>query len=132
MEFFATADINLTSDQLQRRLTIKSLPDYCAAVDAVLVDHGSTGEIYCLWGQFLVNREPINGGVRFSMPGCPNALAWTITTGHPPVEDKLTVHCTINRTTHEPDFLESIAYFIDALSQGLERWLRPPPAVDQP
>jgi len=33
------------------------------------------------WGEFQLRRDPIKGGVRYSMSDCPNALAWTITTG---------------------------------------------------
>ena len=124
MEFFTSADTEAESDLLQQRLTIRSLPDFCSAIEKVLQDQGQTGEIYCLWGQFEVHRQEINGGVRFTLPGCPNALAWTVTTSYPPAPEKISIHCTINRTSHEPDFIESIEYFVDAWRQGLEqvRW----------
>jgi hypothetical protein len=42
------------------------------------------------------------------MLDCPNALAWTVTTGYPPARDKLVVHLTINRERKQDEFLEEI------------------------
>jgi len=49
-----------------------------------------------LWGEFLMSYSKINGGIRFSLLSCPNALTWTITTGNPPESNKIVLHCTIN------------------------------------
>jgi hypothetical protein len=83
MEFFATADVRASVADLQRRLTIGDLSHWCASISEVFSDVGAYGEIYCVWGQFRVNREMIRDGVRFTLPGCPNALQWTVTTGQP-------------------------------------------------
>lgn len=87
-----------------------------------------------MWGHFALRRENINGGVRFTMPTCPNSLAWTVTTGFPPSPERVVVHCTINRTEHDPDFIASIEEFVALWVRGLEaspNWsraaLRPPP-----
>ncbi len=122
MEFFRFVTMPISPERLQQALTIKTLPQRCASVDQVLEDHGETGEIYCLWGQFQVRREPINGGVRFSMPGCPNALAWTVTTNLPPDPQRVVIHAAINRTEHDPDFIESVELFMDDWVQGLLQW----------
>ncbi len=123
MEFYAFADKRIDADTLQARLDIRSLPAYCASISQLLSHDGNRGEIYCTWGQFIVHREPIRGGVRFSLPNCPNALAWTITTGFPPAPDKIVVHCTINRGEHDPDFIASIEKFVDDWREGLSaRW----------
>jgi len=61
-----------------------------------------------------VRRDRINGGVRFSSVDCPNALAWTVTTGLPQHPGQLVIHCTINRRGHEPDFIDAIELFLDA------------------
>lgn len=123
MEFFATADIRASVAELQSRLTIGDLPHWCASVNEVFADKGSHGEIYCVWGQFTVNREPIRDGVRFTLPGCPNALQWTVTTGQPPAPDSVVVHLTINRTEHDPDFIDSNRQFVEDWRAGLEtRW----------
>lgn len=34
-------------------------------------------------GQFLAQRERINGGIPFTLPDFPSALAWTVTRGLP-------------------------------------------------
>ncbi len=123
MEFYAFADKRIDADMLQARLDIRSLPTYCASISQLLSHDGNRGEIYCTWGQFIVHREPIRGGVRFSLPNCPNALAWTITTGFPSAPDKIVVHCTINRGEHDPDFIASIEKFVDDWREGLSaRW----------
>ena len=120
MEFFATAAIIASVDDLQHRLTIADLPRWCASVDKVLSDAGVRGDIYCAWGSFRVHREEIRDGVRFTLPGCPNALQWTVTTGQPPQADHVVVHLTINRTEHDPDFVDSNRQFVADWKRGLE------------
>lgn len=123
MEFFAIADIETTPETLQA-LTVDKLNQYCVEIDSVLqVEHENSADIYCLWGKFTVHRQIINGGIRFSMPKCPNALAWTVTTGFAPASDKVVIHATINRTEHDEDFIESIEAFIDGWKVGLQQYL---------
>lgn len=123
MEFHASAAIRTEAAELQRRLSIAALPQWCASIDAVLSDAGSHGEIYCVWGAFRVHREELRDGVRFSLPGCPNALQWTITTGQPPDPARVIVHLTINRVEHAADFVASNRQFVDDWRAGLEsRW----------
>ena len=118
MEFFVDIPRPVTTRELTAALTIERLPQFCESIDRVLSVDGERGEIYCLWGQFRVHREPIRDGVRFSLPGCPNALAWTVTT-NPADPPALTVHCTINRRSHDPDFIESIELFVADWAAGL-------------
>ncbi|MEA3641025.1 MAG: hypothetical protein VBE63_13930 [Lamprobacter sp.] len=117
MEFFATASSQLSPDQLQARVTGPKLAELCASIDRVLEwsDTQDAGEIYCLWGQFRVRRERIRDGIRFTLPGCPNALAWTITAA----PEGTLIHCTINRSEHDPDFIESIKDFVADWVEGL-------------
>lgn len=124
MEFFATARIAADAESLQRELTVARLPHWCASIDTVLEQAGDRGRIYCVWGEFAVHREAIRGGLRFTLPGCPNALAWTVTTGLPPDPEVVVVHCTINRPDHDPDFIETIETFVDDWRVGLEKGLR--------
>ena len=113
-------DIETTPDFLQS-LSVGKLAHYCSDISSVLdVRNDDDADIYCIWGEFTVQRQLIRGGVRFTLPECPNALAWTITTGLAPEPDKVVIHCTINRPTHDPDFIESIESFIDAWKTGLE------------
>lgn len=120
MEFFATADRTIDGNALQARLDIASLPTFCASINQVLSQDGNEGEIYCVWGPFFIRREPIRGGVRFTLPKCPNTLAWTVTTGLPPAPEKIVVHLTINRTEHDPEFIATIEQFMEDWRRGLE------------
>lgn len=120
MEFFATTIIPATAADLQRRLTIGKLPRWCASIERVLRDATSSGEIYCVWGTFHTNREDLQDGVRFSLPHCPNALQWTVTTGHLPNPQLTVIHLTINRTEQDQDFIDSIQQFVDDWKNGLE------------
>ena len=121
MEFFAIADMRTTADALQAQLDITSLPSWCASIGTVLSHDGDRGEIYCVWGQFIVHREPIRGGVRFTLPNCPNALAWTVTTGFAPAPEKIVVHCTISRPEHDADFVATMEKFVEDWRQGLSK-----------
>lgn len=120
MEFLATTNLPATSADLQRRLTIVELPRWCASIEKVLSDEKTRGEIYCVWGTFDVRREELSHGVRFSLPGCPNALQWTVTTGHQPDPQHAVVHLSINRTEQDQDFVDSIRQFVADWKTGLE------------
>jgi hypothetical protein len=124
LEFFATSEVEAKEMDLQRRLTVGALAELCDSIDSVLRDEGDEGEIYCVWGQFRVRREPIRGGVRFTLPRCPNALAWTVTGGEEGESGPVVIHCTINRRGHEPEFVESIRQFVNDWRRGLERDIR--------
>ncbi|WP_018949417.1 hypothetical protein [Thioalkalivibrio sp. ALMg11] len=115
MEFFRTLEADVDAEGLQRVLTVPALPDASDAIDTLIHDGGAdAGVVYCLWGEFRVHREAINGGVRFSLPECPNGLAWTLTTGHPPDPKAVVLHLTISRQEHDPDFVESLEAFADS------------------
>jgi len=120
MEFFAATIIPATAAELQQRLTISALPRWCASIEQVLSDTGTRGEIFCVWGTFVTHREEVNGGVRFSLPGCPNAFQWTVTTGQAPDPQQTVLHASINRSEHDPDFIDSIQQFMADWKTGLE------------
>jgi hypothetical protein len=122
MEFFATTRIPASAADLQRRLTIRELPRWCASIEKVLSDATTSGEIFCVWGAFHTNREDLHGGVRFSLPGCANVLQWTVTTGLPPYPQQTVIHATINRTDQDQDFVDSIQQFVDDWKTGLETY----------
>ena len=125
MEFFANAPCTLTETQLQAAITGPRLAECCASIDRVIDWKEDSGEIYCLWGQFIVHREVIRGGLRFTLPECPNALAWTLTCGTDSASPSIQIHCTINRSMHESEFIESIRMFVEDWRLGLAR-LCPP------
>ena len=120
MEFVTTTTIPATPADLQRRLTIGELPRWCASIEKVLSDAKTSGEIYCVWGTFHTHREDLREGVRFSLPHCPNALQWTVTTGHQPNPQHTVIHLSINRIEQDQDFVDTIRQFVDDWKAGLE------------
>lgn len=125
MEFFARLELPAGAEALQQRLEIGALPACCDSIYEVRRHDGEVGEINTIWGVFEVRRELIRGGVRFTLPGCPNAFAWTVTTGLAPDPGAVVVHATINRQEHDPDFIESIETFVADWRRGLLRGLMP-------
>lgn len=123
MEFFSLANVKITPDKIQTALSISDLPKFCASIYEVMHDYGEQGEINCLWGVFFIRRELINGGVRFTLPDCPNTVAWTVTTGLPPDPDVIDVHCAIRRKEPDPDFQDSVDEFMEDWRKGLENEL---------
>lgn len=117
MEFFAAVEHPRTAEQIKADVTGPRMAEFCDSIDEVMSWDTDTdsGEMYCLWGQFRVNRELLQRGVRFTLPGCPNALAWTVT-----AEPQGTlIHCTINQEQHDPDFLETIETFVADWRDGM-------------
>lgn len=117
MEFYRNISKSIDSGNLQSVMTIADLTDYCDSIYEVMHDDFDHGEINCVWGVFIVHRELIKSGIRFSMPGCPNALAWTVTAEEEGAE--VLFHLTINRDEHEEEFIESIEDFVDGWARGL-------------
>jgi hypothetical protein len=123
MEFFR--EISAPEQELatlQNLLTIKSLPALTPSISSLLSDQGNHGEIYSVWGQFNVNRELIRCGVRFTLVNCPHAFAWTTT-----INDKnntVIVHCTMDKSEHDEEFIESIDQFMDEWADSLNRTLQ--------
>ena len=120
MEFFAEFDGKLTAERLQSDIQIEDIPRYCSFVSEIRPNDDLGLEMLSFWGVHSVHREAIRGGLRFTLPGCPNVLSWTITTGLPPVLENVVVHCVINRKEHDPDFLESLEGFVDDWLTGLK------------
>jgi len=116
MEFYRTVNKPITTTDLQSSITISDLPKFCQSIYEVMHDDGDHGEINCIWGVFTVHREIIKDGLRFTLPGCPNAVAWTVTTES---NNEVVVHLTINKKQHDPDFIESIEEFVEDWQVGL-------------
>lgn len=117
MEFYQTINKKIQSDELQQAVKISDLPKYCASIYEVMHDDGDHGEISCVWGVFVIHREVIKHGVRFTMPGCPNAFAWTLTSEND--NNEILFHLTTNRKQHEEEFVESIEEFVADWQVGL-------------
>jgi len=119
MEFLR--EIKLTTPvgivNLKQLITIKNLPELCSSINSVIKNNISEGVIYCVWGEFRIHREELKYGIRFSMPECPNALAWTITCENSGQD--IVIHCTINKMKHDEDFIESLKEFVFAWETGI-------------
>ncbi len=121
MEFFANARVRMSTSDIQRYINISNLPEWCASIDKVLSVQDERGAIYCVWGEFRIHRELISDGVRFTLPNCKNAVQWTITPNPDNIAEVM-VHCTIDRSAADPDFIESLEIFVADWRAGLEEW----------
>jgi hypothetical protein len=120
MEFFAVADVMMSPEAIREKITLAALPDYCESFALVDCLGEESCEVESIWGRFRVTRQEITGGLRFTMPTCPNCFAWTITSGLPPTPDQVVIHATFNRSAHEPWFIESMEEFVRQWQAGLE------------
>ena len=118
MEFFREQPCRCRPEDLQERLRIDNLPTWCGSVERVLEAQGETGRVWTVWGEFAIRREAACRGVRFTLPGCPNALQWTVTVEPAAGDQMLRVHLTINQKTHEADFIESLETFVEQACAG--------------
>jgi hypothetical protein len=118
MEFFRIIDIQTTESDLQKNISPENIEKFAESMFYIEAkNHNFLGGT--IWGEFLMSYSKINGGVRFTLLSCPNALTWTITTGFPPEKDKIVLHCTINRTQISSEFIEEINEFLDEWKSGL-------------
>ena len=123
MEFFQEVySPDCDANHLKKLLTINSLTILCTSISDVTANNNNEANIYCIWGAFNVRREEIRYGVRFSLLNCPHALAWTVTLDE--VNKTIIIHCTIDKTGQDPDFVESIHDFVEDWSNGLTKALQ--------
>ena len=133
MEFFEYADILTSQEEIRSKVSIDTLPFFCEEVEAVDVAEELGRVIYFRhWGRFHLRQEDVMGGVRFSVPDCPNALAWTVTTGYPPYPEKIVLHATINRLEHDAEFIDATKALLATLKTGLEENFNSEPANAEP
>ena len=123
MEFFRIIDISTTQELITEMLVLKNLEDLSTQLFLIGKPQEDQVEIGSLWGGFSLLRNEIKGGLRFALKECPNALAWTITTGYPPAPEGVVIYLTVNRKELEQEFIEEIEEFLDDLAKGLQRFL---------
>ncbi len=121
MEFYHSVKVNLDPEKIQAAMTITNLPKFCVSIYEVMFDDGSLGEINCIWGVFRIHREAINGGVRFTLPGCPNGVAWMLTTGLPPDPESVDIYCSFRGIQPDADFQEATLEFMNNWKRGLKK-----------
>jgi hypothetical protein len=112
MEFYRSIPLHIQPDTLQKSLTLEAMEDWSTEFFALQPVRDDKVQIGGLWGVFTLQRTAVKGGVRFTLIECPNALTWSITTGHPPKKDAVHVHLTVNRTAITDEFKEEIEDFI--------------------
>jgi len=118
MEFFRIIDKQVTEKIIQDNINPQSLEKFTESM-FLLEDLNNNFLGGTLWGEFNISYDKINGGVRFTLLDCPNALSWTITTGFSPEKTKIVLHCTINRTRKPTEFIEEVDEFLDEWEAGL-------------
>lgn len=121
MEFFKIVDIETNQEWIHNNIHIDNL-EKITETNFVIEKKENHALIGTLWGEFDLSYDKINGGVRFALTSCPNALAWTITTGFPPERNKIIIHLTINRTQKQQEFIDEINDFIDDWENGLVKF----------
>ncbi|MBU0910349.1 MAG: hypothetical protein KKA54_10495 [Proteobacteria bacterium] len=122
MEFFEFADVATSQETIRNKISLDNLPFFCEEIEAVEEADALGRVIYFRhWGRFHIRRETVMGGARFSVPDCPNALAWTVTTGYPPHPEKIVLHATFNRTDHDPEFIAATKALLVGLKIGIEK-----------
>lgn len=123
MEFFRTVDIHTTEQRIQEVITLGELEDISNELILLNQIDDKSAAIGGIWGEFTLERSTINGGLRFALKECPNALVWTITTGYPPAINSIVIHLTLNRLEKSKDFIEEVEEFLDDHSNHLPSYL---------
>jgi len=119
MEYFRIIDKKTSQELIQKKINPKSVEDFTETM-MFLESHKNHFKGITLWGEFIISYDQINGGVRFTLLDCPNALSWTITTGYPPERNAIVLHATINRTQKPEEFVEEIIDFLNEWEVGIE------------
>lgn len=121
MEFFRIIDKQVTEELIKDSIQPKSIENYTETM-LFIENHQENFIGSTLWGEFKISYDKINGGVRFTLLDCPNALSWTITTGLSEEAKKIILHCTINQTQKPEEFIEEIQEFLDEWESGINAY----------
>ena len=112
MEFLRIINLKTQDKSIQEKLTIANLESISHELFVIGNQNTTEAEIGSVWGEFTLTRSLIRGGMRFALVECPNALAWTITTGIKPDPDVIVIHLTINRKEQTVDFIQEIESYL--------------------
>ena len=113
MEFFRIVEIGITEEIIRRSLTLNNIENMSSQLFQLAAPMGREVSIGSIWGEFTLTCDLINGGLRFALVECPNALTWTITTGFTPLRESVVIHLTINRVQKQQQFVDEIEEFLD-------------------
>lgn len=129
MEFARKATVDMSVADIQRHVQVANLPEWCASIVEVQPKDSNQGRIICLSGDFVVHRELLNQGVRFSIPAGPHAIQWTITSDSP---GEVVVHCTLNTADAQTELHQALDCFVTNWQAGLESWPQRRPQAPAP
>jgi len=134
MEFFRTVDIHTTEQIIQEVVILEKLEEMTNELVLLNQIDDKSAAIGGIWGEFTLERSTINGGLRFALKECPNALVWTMTAGYPPAINSVVIHLTLNRMEKAKDFIEEVEEFLDDHSKRIHSYLSesPVPKVNNP
>lgn len=118
MEFFKIINKQSSEEIIHEKITPDNLEKFTESM-FLLEKFESDFISATIWGEFLMSYDKINGGVRFALLDCPNALQWTITTGFLPDRNKIVLHATINQIQKPKEFLEEVEDFMNEWEAGL-------------
>jgi len=119
MEFVRHATVEMTVADIQRNIIVANLPEWCASIVEVHTRDNNQGRMTCLSGDYVVHRELLNSGVRFSIPAAPYAIQWTLTSEG---DGTVLVHCTANAAEAPEPLQQALDCFVDNWLIGLESW----------
>ena len=122
MEFFRFIKVKTQDRIIQDELTLQSLELISNEIFVIGDQNKTEADIGGIWGEFTLTRSLIKGGLRFALLECPNALAWTITTGFLPDPEAVIIHLTINRQEQKESFIQEIEEFLDDQSICLQEY----------
>ena len=122
MEFFRIINIESLESEWQNHFTLENIENLSNQLFVVGDQNNEQAYIGSVWGEFTLERHEINGGLRFVLKECPNALCWTITKGFPPDEEAIILHLTINRKEKDAEFIEEIEEFLDDQSSCISSY----------
>ena len=124
MEFFEKVSIKTSEKEIRERITFDNLEKLSGSM--FVMNHSRNRAIVgTVWGEFTLQRDLIKNGLRFSLLQCPNAFTFTITTDHPPHQNRILIHLTVNREGVDPEFLTELTEFAADWKTGLENHFRP-------
>lgn len=121
MEFFRIIKVKTLDKTIQAELSLENLELISNEIFIIGDQNKTEADIGGIWGEFTLTRNLIRGGLRFALVECPNALAWTITTGFQPDPEAIIIHLTINRQQQKETFIEEIEAFLDDQSTCLQK-----------
>ncbi len=113
MEFYRITEVSTNEKRIREVLTFENLEKMSSHLFEIDTPGKREASIGSIWGEFTLSRDNINGGLRFSLVDCPNALTWTVTTGYPPSRGEIVIHLTINRKHKQQQFIDEVEEFLD-------------------